>query len=180
MHRNDWLHALRSLRRNPRFTVAAVLTLALGIGASTAIFSFLDTVYLRPLPYPQPDRLVTVWETAPRGQGNQGRTALSPAAWFALRQNPLFASVGAWGWDLVTLTGGPWPERIQVLRIAGDYLPALGVQPVLGRTFRPEERATGIAPCWSVAVSGAPGLPATPTSRASRFLPMAHPAPWWA
>jgi putative ABC transport system permease protein len=138
---SDWFYALRSLRRNPRFTIAAVLTLALGIGASTAIFSFIDTVYLRPLPYPQPDRLVALWETAPRGQANQARTALSPAAWFAWRRSPLFSAAGAWGWDLVTLTGGPWPERVQVQRIAGDYLRALGVQPVLGRAFRPQEES---------------------------------------
>ena len=76
MYANDWLYALRTLRRNPRFTIASVLTLALGIGATTAIFSFIDTVYLRPLPYPQPDRLMSVWETAPKGSGAGPRTGV--------------------------------------------------------------------------------------------------------
>ena len=139
MHPTDWFYALRSLRRNPRFTLAALLTLALGIGANAAIFCFLDTVYLRPLPYALPDRLVTLWETPPAGKSKQSRLPLSPAAWSAWRANPIFAASGAWGWDIVTLTGGPWPERVQVQRIAGDYFRALDVQPVLGRAFRPEE-----------------------------------------
>ena len=140
MYANDWLYALRALRRNPRFTTAAALTLALGIGANTAIFSFINTIYLRPLPYPEPDRLVTVWETAPKGKGTSALTTASPAAYFNWRNDrSLFTAVGAWGWDVVTLTGGPWPERVQVQRIAGDYLGALGVQPVLGRVFLPEE-----------------------------------------
>ena len=147
MYKNDWLYALRTLRRNPRFTAAAAVTLALGIGANTAIFSFVNAVYLRPLPYPEPDRLVTVWETAPKGKANSALTNAAPAAYFDWRaDHSLFAAVGAWGWDVVTLTGGPWPERLQVQRIAGDYLRALGVQPAFGRAFLPEEeRGTGCA-----------------------------------
>ncbi len=140
MYSNEWLYALRTLRRNPRFTIAAVLTLALGIGANTAIFSFINTVYLRPLPYPQPERLMMVWETAPKGKGRGARSAASPAAYFNWRQDTsVFAAVGAWGADVVTLTGGPCAERVPVQRIAGDYFHVLGVQPVLGRTFLPEE-----------------------------------------
>jgi putative ABC transport system permease protein len=136
---NDWLYAVRTLRRSPRFTLAAALTLALGIGANTAIFSFINTVYLRPLPYPQPDRLVSLWESNSRGRGN-GASAASYLAW---RDDPLFASVSAWGWDVVTLSGGPWPERVQVQRVTSDYFQTLGIQPQVGRTFLAAEDRAG-------------------------------------
>jgi putative ABC transport system permease protein len=140
---NDWVYAFRTLRRNPRFTLAAALTLALGIGANTAIFSFINTVYLRPLPYPEPDRLVALWETGPKLRG----ATASPAAYLEWRSDhSLFTAVGAWGWDVVTLSGGPWPERVQVQRVAGDYFQILGAQPVRGRIFLREDEAPG-APC---------------------------------
>jgi putative ABC transport system permease protein len=142
VYANDWLYALRTLRRNPRFTIAAGLTLALGIGANTAIFSFINTVYLRPLPYPRAEQLIMIWETAPKGKGRSARTAASPAAYLEWRKDTtLFTAIGSWGWDVVTLAGGPWPERVQVQRIAGDYLQSLGVQPVLGRAFLPDEES---------------------------------------
>ena len=120
------MQALRTLLRNPRFTLAAALTLALGIGANTAIFSFINGVYLRPLPYPDFERLVTV-----------GR---APAASFAdWRRDGSFTATGAWAWDVVTISGGPWPERVQTQRIAGDYLSMLGVTPAMGRTFLPQD-----------------------------------------
>ncbi len=142
VYANDWLYALRALRRDPRFTLTAILTLVIGIGCNTAIFSFINTIYLRPLPYPEPDRLVTVWQTAPKGKAVRPRTSASPAAYFSWSgERSLFASTGAWGWDVVTLSGGPWPERVQIQRIAGDYLKALGIQPARGRAFLPEEES---------------------------------------
>ncbi len=142
MHANDWLYAIRTLRRNPRFTLAAALTLAVGLGASTAIFSFMNAVYLRPLSYPQPERLVSLWETGPNGKGN---TASASAYLDWRKDTALFAGVGAWAWDVVTLSGGPWPERPQAQRVTGDYFRILGAQPARGRLFLPEDERPGAA-----------------------------------
>ena len=137
---HEWTYAFRSLWRSPRFTVPAGLTLALGIGANAAIFTILNAVYLRPLPFPDAGRLVSLQD---RDQRTGAPAAVTPADYGRWRANPLFSSVGAWGWDVVTLGGGPWPERVQVQRIAGDYLRALGVQPVRGRSFLPAEERGG-------------------------------------
>src|SRR5207248_1020005 len=124
-------------------------------GANTAIFSFINTVYLAPLPYPEPDRLMSVWETAPKVKG----TGASPAAYLAWRKDTaLFSTVGAWYWDVVTLSGGPWPERVQVQRVAGDYFQALGVQPASAADFSRRTSAPAlIARCWSARVCGEAG-----------------------
>ena len=79
------------LWRNPRFTIAAVLTLALGIGANTAIFSFINTVYLRPLPYPHSDRLMALFETAPKGKGTRAQANASPAAFLSGGRTPNYS-----------------------------------------------------------------------------------------
>lgn len=139
MATHDWLYAVRTLRRSPRFTLAVTLTLALGIGANAAIFSFLNAIYLRPLPYPRADRLAVLGEIDERGRV-RGAAAASYLEW---RANPAFDSVGAWAWDVATIGGGPWPERGQVQLVTGDYFRALGVQPDVGRTFLPEEEALG-------------------------------------
>ena len=135
MHRHDWLYAIRTLRRSPRFTITVALTLALGIGANTAIFSFLNAIYLRPLPYPHADRLTTLSELDEKGRAR----GASAAAYLEWRDNPAFSAVGAWAWNVATISGGPWPERVQVEMVAGDYFRALGVQPETGRLLLPEE-----------------------------------------
>jgi hypothetical protein len=139
VHSHDWLYAIRTLRRSPRFTITVALTLALGIGANTAIFSFLNAIYLRPLPYPHADRLTTLSELDEKGRAR----GASAAAYLEWRDNPAFSDVGAWSWNVATISGGPWPERVQVQMVAGDYFRALGVQPETGRLFLPEEEQGG-------------------------------------
>jgi putative ABC transport system permease protein len=137
---HDWLYAVRTLRRSPRFTVTVALTLALGIGANTAIFSFLNAIYLRPLPYPTAQRVVVLSEFDAKGRA-RGASASAYLEW--RRDASQFAAVGAWAWNVVTLGGGPWPERVQVQMVAGDYFRALGVQPETGRAFTADEEAPG-------------------------------------
>ena len=132
------------LRKNPAFATAAILTLALGIGANTAIFSVVNSVLLRPLPYPDPEKLVTIWESAPQGRMGGARTSVSPVNFLDWsKDNSLFSNIGAWQWDVVTVTGEPMAERVWVQLIAGGYLRALGFQPALGRAFLPQEERPG-------------------------------------
>jgi putative ABC transport system permease protein len=129
----DVKHAARSLVRTPGFAAAAVLTLALGIGANTAIFSVVNGVLLQPLPYPESDRLVAVWNSwddAPQG-------ALSPAEYFDyLDRVDAFAQFGVYTTGFAALTGSGEPERVSTGYVSHGVLAALGVQPQIGRTFR--------------------------------------------
>ncbi|HSK08460.1 MAG TPA: ABC transporter permease [Vicinamibacterales bacterium] len=130
--------ASRALLRNPLFTVVAVVTLALGIGASTAMFSVVYGVLLKPLPFPEADRLVGVWHTAPginRGLLNQG-----PATYLTYRdENRTFEDIGLWDNGAVGVTGRGGPERLPVLYVTDGTLPLLRVQPHLGRRFTRED-----------------------------------------
>ncbi|HEV3278144.1 MAG TPA: ABC transporter permease [Terriglobia bacterium] len=132
----DIRYALRMLRKNPAFTVVAILTLALGIGANTAIFSVVNAVLLRPLPYQDSDRLVVVlhYGVAPVSPGNF-------LDW--QRQNHVFTAMGAAEYWTPNLTGIDEPERVWALHISSDILPLLGVQPLLGRMFLKEEEQKG-------------------------------------
>lgn len=108
---NDIRVSLRSLRRRPGFTLIAILTLALGIGASTAIFSVVDGVLLRALPYPQPEELVQIREVNERG----GRMAFAEPNFLDLRaRNHVFAGVAQYSGQLTTVTGGSEPVRARV------------------------------------------------------------------
>jgi predicted permease len=134
--------SLRMLRKSPQLTVAAVLTLALGIGASSAIFSVVDAVLLRPSPFEQPERLVMVWET-----DRASETSHEPASWpdvLDLRERGrTLAAIGSMQAVSATLTGAGEPERVSALGVTPNLPELLGVRPVLGRGFEAGEGAEG-------------------------------------
>ncbi len=128
--------ACRQLRRNPGFTAVAVLTLALGIGANTAIFSVVNAVLLRPLAYQDAERLVVIL--------HYGTSPVAPANFVDWRnQNHVFERMGAAEFWTPNLTGIEKPEQISGLHVTSDILPLLGVQPLMGRMFLPEEDQRG-------------------------------------
>ena len=136
----DLRYAARTFWKQPAFAAAAVLTLALGIGATTAIFSVVYGVLLKPLPFDEPERLVTVRHHAPHGAGtNQG-----PATYLTYRENQqVFEAMGAWDADEVSITGAGNPERVQALRVSASTWPVLRVQPIAGRVFSAEDDTPG-------------------------------------
>src|SRR5689334_10662984 len=130
----------RMLRKNPGFTSAAVLTLALGIGATTAIFSLINAVLLEPLPYEHSGQLVYLWET--RGDKQPGD--VSPGAFMDWREHSTsFEGVSAIRGAAVNLTGTGQPERINGLSVSANFLSILREQPEVGRGFLPEEERVG-------------------------------------
>jgi putative ABC transport system permease protein len=129
---------LRRLFRAPAFTTIAVLTLGVGIGANTAIFSVVYGVLLKPLPFHEPDRLVGVWHSAP-GM-NIPVLNQSPATYLTYRdENRVFENIGLWDNTAVSITGTGEPERVVALYVTDNVLPALNVQPSLGRGFTAED-----------------------------------------
>ena len=145
--RLDIRGALRSFVKRPAFTAVVVLTLALGIGANTAIFSVVDGVLLKPLPYPSPDALVAVGHTNLRS-GDELPSA--PYLYFTYREHGrTLAGIGLWRLAAVNVTGVAAPEQVQGLAVTSEILPVLGVEPMLGRVFSrqddaPSSRATVI------------------------------------
>ena len=134
---SDFKYAVRSLRKSPRFSVVALLVLALGIGANAAMFSVVYNVLLRPLPYSQPDRLVFVQETSLRGGG---LIPTAPATYLDWRdQQHVFESVAAAELWSASLTGAGRPEDIQGLRVSSSILSVLRAAPAMGRGFLPED-----------------------------------------
>lgn len=132
--KSELKYILRGFARAPMFAAVAVITIAIGIGANTAIFSMIEGVLLKPLPYPDPGRLVGVWQTAP-GIGIADLNA-SPATYFTYReQNHSFTDIGMWQGDSVSVTGIAEPEQVDAVDVTDGLLPVLGVQPVLGRWF---------------------------------------------
>jgi putative ABC transport system permease protein len=138
---SDLRHALRGLRRQPGFTAAAVLTLALGLGASAAIFSLVEAALLRPLPYPRPERLVRVIGARLPAAGSAPENISAQDFLDFARESRSLEVLGAHGWTGggVTLTGGGEAERVPSALVSSGLLRALGVQPAAGRFFRPDE-----------------------------------------
>jgi predicted permease len=139
----DVRFGLRVLLKNPAFTAIAVLTLALGIGANTALFSVVNGVLLNPLPFPNPDQLISLYgKTA---QFDQGSISY-PNFLDWQKDNHSFSSLGAFRTEEYNLTGQGEPERLHGHMISADFFPALGIKPLLGRNILPEEDQAGGAP----------------------------------
>ncbi len=136
----DLRYGLRMLLKKPGFTAIAALTLSLGIGANTAIFSVINAVLLRPEPYAAPDRLVMVWESFPGSLENHVMPS-NFADWRA--QNRVFTDMAAWVGQTFNMSGAGEPEKLEGLRVTSNLLPLLGVEPILGRAFLPEEDRPG-------------------------------------
>ena len=156
-------HVFRTLLRTPLFTTVAIVTLAVGIGANSAMFTVVDGILLKPLPFDEPDRLVGVWHTAP-GLGfplmNQG-----PALHFTYEdEGRAFDSIGMWSNGAATVTGRGEPERLQALLVTDGTLRALRVQPIYGRRFdRNDDSPAGAVTVmltygyWQRKFGGSPG-----------------------
>src|SRR5450432_3063091 len=138
---NDLRFALRQLRKAPGFAVIAVLVLALGVGANTAVFSVVDAVLLRPLPYPEADRLVSVVETSTRDTADEVTQTPDFLDWRA--QNHVFSAMAAFNDFTRTLTGLEEPLQLRTVKASADLLTILKVQPFLGRNFLRSEDAKG-------------------------------------
>ena len=134
----DLKYSLRRLARTPGFTFSAVITLALGIGANTAIFSLIDSVLLKPLPFPEPDRLIRVWQTAPGVNIKDLNASLADYSTYR-EHSRTFTDVALWNGRNVTVTGLADPERVEGLSATFRLLPLLGVHPILGRDFNEQD-----------------------------------------
>ncbi|MDT7810809.1 MAG: putative transport system permease protein [Acidobacteriaceae bacterium] len=129
---------LRRLWRTPAFTVVTLFTLTAGIGANTAVFSVVEGVLLKPLPYPHPESLVGVWHTAPGL--NLDEVNMAPSNYFIYReQNHVFEDLGMYEGNSVSVTGRGNPEQMQALDVTEGVLPTLGLKPLLGRWFHRED-----------------------------------------
>ena len=128
---HDFRDAFRQLTRRPAFAFTVTLTLALGIGANAVVFSVVHSVLLKPLPFPNPAQLVTVWQTQP---GNDVRR-VAPANFLDWRAASSFASLAAYDFRRRTLPGDE-PERIMVATVSSNFFQVLGVDALTGRTFR--------------------------------------------
>jgi predicted permease len=141
--------SLRTLRRSPGFAAAAILTLAIGIGANTAVFSIVDAILLKPLPYPEAGRLISVQHTAPGAPGlmsASGDLRLSASMFFTYADhNRSFEAIGAWTAAAATVTGQGEPEEVRAIVVTKGVLEALGVKPVAGRWLVEADQLPGAA-----------------------------------
>src|SRR5437588_5304043 len=138
----DLRYALRMLRKSPGFTAIGVSTIALGIGATTAIFSVVDATLLHPLPYSQPEQLVSVEDDLP-GMGGRD-VGMSQPEWQDLQRSGIFENISPTWFDENNLTGSSRPARVRLLIVAPNYFSLLGVKPQLGRAFNPQDSSPGI------------------------------------
>src|SRR5438094_194377 len=139
---NDLKYAVRMLLKNPAFTAIGALTLALGIGANTAIFSFVNAILLRPLPYKDPERLVMVFENH-RVNGWSKNSVGAPVLGEWRKQSTVFEGLAARGWGGFILTGKGLPENVPGSYLSANIFSLLGIKPLLGRDFLPEEEIYG-------------------------------------
>lgn len=138
----DLQYGWRMLRRSPGFTAVAILTLAIGIGANTAIFSVIYAVLFHPLPFHEPDRIVLIWETDPNR--NVSRGIASPAEFLDwCDMNHVFQELSAWRTWFYNLTGNGEPEQVWGVHTSGNFFRLLGVTPILGRGFIADEEQQG-------------------------------------
>ncbi len=140
----DIRYSFRKLLKNPTHTGVAVITIALAVGANSAVFSVVDGVLLRPLPYPESERLVRVWGTSQQAGNLRGNISEMDFSDF-VAQNQVFEKIAAFTWTGggVTLTGNDEPERLRLVFVSHDFFPLLRIEPELGRFFLPEEDKPG-------------------------------------
>jgi predicted permease len=139
---NDIRYAIRNLLKRPGFTIIATVTLALGIGANTAIFSAVYSLLLKPLPFPEIDRVITIWDKAPsRGVLHNEVAMANYLDWRA--QNHSFDQLALYRWWSVNLTGIDTPERIQGFQVTANFVDVTGIKPIMGRSFTEEENQPG-------------------------------------
>jgi len=177
----DLRYAMRVLRQRPGYSVAAIVVLALGIGANTAIFSVVHAVLLRPLPFPDADRLTFVWHTPPPDAfPGMTRFTVSPANFLDWeRQARSFERMGLMQFRPFNITGGGEPESLRAAGVSAAFFQTLSAQPLLGRTLRPDEDAPGTttsssSPSGCGRAASAP----TPASWAARSRSTASRSPW--
>src|SRR5215813_2068378 len=162
----DLRYSARMLLKKPGFTAVATLTLGLGIGACTAIFSIVDAVLLRPLPYPEAEKLVSLKEVDAKGRRI---TFAEPNFWDVRARNHTLAAAAEYNLGLTTVLGGSEPARTRVAYVSADLFKTLGARPATGRSFLPEEAKVGGRPVavvshgfWQRLLSGRNDLAAAP------------------
>jgi putative ABC transport system permease protein len=140
----DGRYGLRALRQRPMFTAVALLTLAIGIGANTAVFAVINSVLLKPLPYPTPEELVAIRQIAPGAEGladlSDGLLLSSSMYVTYAEHNRSFQSLGVWTPDSVNVTGMGEPEEVRDVGVTDGVLQALAVRPAVGRWLSPEDQ----------------------------------------
>src|ERR1035438_10115161 len=158
----DLRYGLRGLRKNPGFSLVAVLTLALGIGANTALFSIVNAVLLNPLPFPQSSELIALHESKPNF--NQGSISF-PNFVDWQKNNRTFASMAIYRNYSFTVTGAGEPQQVPGAFLSSSFFTQLGVRALIGRTFLPGEDHIGAAPValisedlWKTTFGGAPDI----------------------